>query len=318
MVPQPHVAADRFWKMPVFQVQHRTTYRYGAPVAFGEHHWMFRPRDSFEQRLISAEHSVSPAAAETSWRHDTFGNQWAVLDFDPAVRATELVFDSTITLEHTELGGPRFRATDRARTWPFEYESGSLVDLAPYRNVQYPDPVVAEWARDAASRGQTSTADVLLGVAEAVTSTCSYSRRTNPGTQSPAETLARKRGTCRDFALLMIEAARVLGLGARFVTGYIYVPARDADLIRGGGATHAWVQIFLPGAGWVEYDPTNGIEGTRDLIRVGVARDPRQARPLLGSFIGDRSVYLGMDVDVAVKKVSSPMRQPAHALPFVG
>lgn len=304
--------------MPVLQVQHRTTYRYTSPVAFGAHHWMFRPRDSFEQRLISAEHSVSPAAAETSWRHDIFGNQWAVLNFDPAVHATELVFDSSITIEHTELSGPRFRATDRARTWPFEYESESLADLAPYRNVQYPDPVVTEWALGAASRGQASTADVLLYLAEAVTATCAYSRRTSPGTQSPAETLARRRGTCRDFALLMIEAARVLGLAARFVTGYIYVPARDEGVIRGGGATHAWVQIFLPGAGWAEYDPTNGIEGTRDLIRVGVARDPRQARPLWGNFIGDRTSYLGMDVDVVVKKLSPPIKRAAHASPFAG
>ena len=102
-----------------------------------------------------------------------------------------------------------------------------------------------------------------------------YSRRPEPGTQPPALTLERRRGTCRDFALLMMEAVRALGLAARFVTGYVYVPDRDGSTNRGGGSTHAWCQVYLPGAGWVEFDPTNGIVGNRDLIRVAVARDPQ-------------------------------------------
>ena len=129
----------------------------------------------------------------------------------------------------------------------------------------------------------------------------SYSRRTDPGTQLPVQTLALRRGTCRDFALLMIEACRSLGFAARFVTGYIYVPARDiGPTLRGGGATHAWVQVFLPGAGWVEFDPTNGIVGNRDLIRVGVARDPKQAVPLWGSYDGSASDFESMSVQVNV------------------
>ena len=116
------------------------------------------------------------------------------------------------------------------------------------------------------------------------------------------ETLARASGTCRDFALLMMEAARALGLAARFVSGYIYVPAVQAS--RGGGATHAWLQIYLPGAGWMEFDPTNGIVGNRDLIRVAVARDPSQALPVSGSWTGAPSDYLGMEVDVQVKAES--------------
>nr|WP_255453087.1 transglutaminase family protein [Phyllobacterium sp. SYP-B3895] len=119
-------------------------------------------------------------------------------------------------------------------------------------------------------------------------------------TQSPVQTLQLRRGTCRDFAVLMIEAARLLGLAARFVTRYIYVPSRDGSTTRGGGSTHAWCQIYLPGAGWVEFDPTNGILGNRDLIRVAVARDPRQAIPLTGSYDGDASAYDGMSVQVNV------------------
>src|SRR3569623_1518813 len=165
MVPQPRLAVDRFRAMPIFNVHHRTTYGYNRPVGFGEHHWMFRPRDSFEQRLISAEHTVSPRPQETSWQHDIYGNLWAVMEFDPAAHATELTFESNITLEHTELSGPKFRTTDRARTWPFEYESETLIDLAPYRTVQYADVAVEDFARHAIGGG-SSTKDVLLALAE--------------------------------------------------------------------------------------------------------------------------------------------------------
>jgi transglutaminase-like putative cysteine protease len=128
----------------------------------------------------------------------------------------------------------------------------------------------------------------------------SYSRRTEAGTQSPLTTLRLRRGTCRDFAVLMMEAVRLLGFAARFVTGYIYVADRDGSTTLGGGSTHAWVQVYLPGAGWVEFDPTNGIVGNRDLIRVAVARDPRQAIPLTGSYQGRAKDDLGMSVQVNV------------------
>ena len=144
----------------------------------------------------------------------------------------------------------------------------------------------------------------------AIKESFTYSRRTDPGTQSPIVTLDTGTGTCRDFALLMMEAARALGFAARFVTGYLYVPSRGRTPNVGGGATHAWVQIFLPGAGWVEFDPTNGIVGTRDLIRVGIARDPRQAIPLHGTFSGKRGDWLGMEVQV---NVTADGQSAAHA-----
>src|SRR4029079_3099931 len=113
-----------------------------------------------------------------------------------------------------------------------------------------------------------------------------------------AETLTLGTGTCRDFALLMIEALRLLGFAARFVSGYICNPHRLNHV--GGGATHAWVQVYLPGCGWIDLDPTNGIFGNRDLIRVGVARDHAQALPLSGTYCGRRGAYLGMSVSVSV------------------
>jgi transglutaminase-like putative cysteine protease len=96
----------------------------------------------------------------------------------------------------------------------------------------------------------------------------------------------------------MIEALRLLGIAARFVSGYVFVPADEGYL--GGGSTHAWVQVYLPSAGWIEFDPTNGIVGTRDLVRVAVARDPRQAVPLHGTYLGPADAFIGMEVNIRV------------------
>jgi transglutaminase-like putative cysteine protease len=298
-------------RMSILKVHHRTTYRYSRPVGFGEHRWLFRPRDSHEQRLILAERVITPEPSDVTWIHDVFSNQIALVSFDEDAR--ELSFESNITLEHTPQTGPRFDTEDAARLWPFEYDPDTLIDIEPYRHVHYPDPAVEAWARSLVPfEGVVETAKLLLDLTHAVRDTCRYTRRTDPGTQPPAVTLERKLGTCRDFALLMMEAARHLGFAARFVTGYIYVPARDDGKIVGSGATHAWVQIFLPGAGWVEFDPTNGIVGNRDLIRVGVARDPRHAKPLSGSFTGARALYLGMEVEVEVSKLRDDIGAQLH------
>jgi transglutaminase-like putative cysteine protease len=147
---------------------------------------------------------------------------------------------------------------------------------------------------------------MLIAMTKAVQASFVYQRRTEEGTQSPVETLEKASGTCRDFALFMMEAARSLGFAARFVTGYLY----DTSA-RGGDETHAWVQIYLPGAGWVEFDPTNGIAGGTNLIRVAVTRDPSQAVPLAGSFTGAPGDYLGMTVDVAITPDDSAGEQAA-------
>lgn len=261
---------------------------------------MFRPRDSQEQRLLSSERLITPEPSSVVWQHDVFGNQVALVQFD--AEASELIFESDISLEHSPELGLRYTAEDESRVWPFEYDASVLPDLEAYRRVHYRDPTVSDWAKSIVPQGKVATIKLLEGLNRAVRETCSYARRNEPGTQLPAITLATKRGTCRDLALLMMEAARELGFAARFVTGYIYVPSRDNSSVRGGGATHAWVQIFLPGAGWVEFDPTNGIIGSRDLVRIGVARDPSQAKPLAGSFSGPREAYLGMQVEVIVRR----------------
>lgn len=285
--------------MTVLTVRHVTTYRYARPVGFGEHRIMFRPRDSHAQRLLTAEIAISPNA-EIRWMHDVFGNDVTLASINGD--ADTLRFESNIALDHTPEMVPRFRTEPHAKLWPFEYDAETLPDLAAYMRPHHPAPEIETFARKFTRSGlETETGHLLMTMTMGIRESLKYSRRTDPGTQLPIETLTIGTGTCRDYTLLMMEACRALGFAARFVTGYIYVPSRDAPgAKRGGGATHAWVQVFLPGAGWVEFDPTNGIVGSKDLIRVGVAREPRQARPLSGSFIGNRADYLGMEVEVEV------------------
>lgn len=306
--------------MTVLRVRHVTSYAYARPVRFGEHRLMFRPRDSHDQRLLSAELVVSPEPADVRWVHDVFGNCITIVEIAEA--AEELRFE-TIALDHTPQMVPRFRTEERAKLWPFEYDPDILPDLAPYMRVHNPSNKLEGWAQKFTRSGlETETGHLLMTMTMGIRESLVYSRRTDPGTQAPQLTLLQRKGTCRDFAWLMIEACRTLGFAAPFVTGYLYVPSRDGPALRGGGATHAWVQVFVPGAGWVEFDPTNGIVGNKDLIRVGVAREPKQARPLSGSFVGDRRDYLGMTVQVNVTSdVPSPRvpkREPAHSVTTAG
>ena len=287
--------------MTVFSVHHTTSYRYRNPVKPGAHQLLFRPRDSFDQRLLECHLQIVPTPAEIRWLHDAFGNCITLVDF--AVTTTVLRFETTIRLDHTPENAPDFRIEDYARTHPFCYADEERPDLDPYIRRHHPkDHGVERWLAKFVSPGPSRpTGQLLMTLNEAVAESFSYKRRTARGTQTPGETIERQEGTCRDFALLMMEAARSLGFAARFVTGYVYVPDRDGPARLGGGSTHAWCQIYVPGSGWVEFDPTNGIVGNRDLIRVAVARTPEQAIPLSGSYFGDAEDELGMEVSVNVK-----------------
>lgn len=286
--------------MTTFRVRHVTTYRYRRPVAFGRHHVLFRPRDSYDQRLVSADLAVSPGPATVRWVLDVFGNCVALVDIPGT--AEELRFESRIVLEHAPELHPDIEA--EALAYPFAYHPDEAADLGSTIRPHYPDPEVDRWARRFLHPGgRTETGRLLMTLCFAIQESFVYARRLDAGTQPPRLTLALRRGTCRDFALLMMEAVRSLGLAARFVTGYVYVPDRDGVETRGGGSTHAWCQVYLPGAGWVEFDPTNGIVGNRDLIRVAVTRDPSQAIPLIGSFLGAAADTLDMSVEVNVTTV---------------
>jgi transglutaminase-like putative cysteine protease len=285
--------------MPVLTIRHKTEYRYAKPVSFGEHRVMLRPRDGHDLKVIAQRMTISPEPVSLRWIHDVFGNSVGVAKFNgPSDR---LVFESEVTIEHEPKPGIDLSQGDDAFYYPFEYSSDEMPDLRDSINRQHPDPdrKIEAWARRfVKSDGPTNTRDLLTDITHAIKRQFTYTRRFDPGVQAPLETLAFGTGTCRDFALFMIEAVRSLGFAARFVSGYLHVRARAGRV--GGGSTHAWVQVYLPSAGWVEFDPTNGIVGNRDLIRVAVARVPRQALPLCGTFTGQRSDSLGMNVDIDV------------------
>jgi transglutaminase-like putative cysteine protease len=300
--------------MTILTVNHITTYAYSKAVGLGEHRMMLRPRDSYDQRLLSASLDIDPKPQRLTWIHDVFDNCVAIASFVGETR--RLRIESNITLDHTPLGGPEFLLEDRARFYPFSYGAEEMPDLSRALERGHLDPAgeLDRWVRRFLHQGrQTETGELLMTLTYAIKEGFSYERRTERGTQSPLQTLDRRRGSCRDFAVLMIEAVRALGLAARFVSGYLYVPDRDSsERYLGGGSTHAWCQVYLPGAGWVEFDPTNGIVGNRDLIRVAVARDARHAIPLYGSFFGSAEDEEGMVVSVDVRRLPETELSPAE------
>ncbi|MGA3306073.1 MAG: transglutaminase family protein [Stellaceae bacterium] len=278
-------------------VNHVTTYRYSEPVAFGEHRMMFRPRDSHDLRLLKTGLEIRPEPATLSWLHDVFDNSVAIATFDEEP-ASELRFESRLSLEHFEVAEPDYALEARAKTYPFAYSEDELPNLGQALRRHHPSPEIDSWMLQFLDAGKTTdTMELLRRVILAVKERFVYEGRTEKGVQSPDETLRRGRGSCRDFALLMMEGVRSLGLAARFVSGYIFVPG---DGTVGGGSTHAWMQVYLPGAGWVDFDPTNSAVGNRNLIRVAVAWDPAQALPLWGTFFGYRSSFRSMEVSVNV------------------
>lgn len=286
-------------------VDHKTIYRYRQAVSFGEHRMMFRPRDSHDLRLLDARLTISPAA-EIRWLHDVFGNSVAVAKFSEP--ASELLLESIIVLDRYPLTDPEFAIEPYAQTLPFSYPASEVPDLGRTIERHYSDPerLVTEWARRFLNPGgMTDTEDFLIAVTGAIKAEFAYEERLEPGVQSPVETLARKAGTCRDYAVFMMEAVRSIGLAARFVSGYLYDPQIDGSQgdIQGAGATHAWVQVYLPGAGWIEFDPTNGAYGGHNLVPIAVAREPSQAIPVSGTYDGDAADFIEMSVEVSVRAV---------------
>src|SRR3982075_3709660 len=287
--------------MPLLAIHHKTEHRAPRPGAFGEHRIMLRPRDSHDLRVLSGSLEIVPEPMSLRWIHDVFGNSVAIATFDE--RAETLSFISTSTIEHNPAEEFALTPDDRAYFYPFLYNDEEFPDLVQFITPQYADPEgeLSAWARNFLdAEGPTPTFNILAGMTHGIRKAFIYRKRHEHGTQHPLDTLQTRSGTCRDYALFMIEALRRLGIAARFVSGYLFIPGDRAHGYVGGGSTPALVQVDLPSAGWIEFDPTNGIVGSRDLIRVAVARDPRQAIPLHGTYLGSADAFVGMDVSINV------------------
>jgi len=285
--------------MSVLTIRHQTIYRYRTPVAFGPHRLILRPRESRALRLYDHELAIMPAAVLT-WAHDVGGNSVATASFSES--SDTLMIDSAVKLSLEVDRWPVFDIAASAQRFPFLLSEDEMTDLGALRLQAYLDSAgrVREWAQRFVAGAGTDTLSLLKDISAGVAAQTAYETREDEGAQSPDETLARRSGSCRDFAVLFVDAVRSLGFGARIVSGYLYDPDRNMLGSAGAGSTHAWAEVYVPGAGWISFDPTNRSVGSFNLIPVAMARHIAQTMPVSGSFAGDASAFLGLEVTVTV------------------
>ena len=303
----------------LFEVKHGTTYKYANPVTFGTHRAMFLPRRGPRGRLVSWSVKTDPAS-KVRWVSDALSNAVTVIEFSEPGRELTFMFQ----FRGVHFGARKveeFPLEPRAELVPVQYTPDEWTDLVEHMrpHAEDPDGDIAAWAKSFVANNQDRTTDVLQRMLDTFRESFKYNAREAEGTQSPGQTLRSKSGTCRDYAWLMIETLRRLGFASRFVSGYLYDAALDGREVGtiGAGATHAWAEVFLPGAGWRHYDPTNRISEGYDLIPVAIARHPEQAVPLSGSWTGKAQDYLGMSVNVAVHKIADVSDSPEDQA-FIG
>lgn len=287
------------------RVRHATTYRYAGPVQFGPHRLMLRPRDSFDLRVLDTALSISPPAG-LRWMHDAYGNSVAIANFGGAADMLDIV--SELLIERFGSALPRTEIEPAAVVTGVVYSESERAVLQPYLDLAAADTegVLERWLADFRARIGHGSSHLLRDLAHAIHDELSYALRYDEGTQHPADTLLHAAGSCRDYAWLFIELARRMGFAARFVTGYIHDRTPDAaGLISAVGLTHAWADVFIPGDGWVEFDPTNDLVADRQLLRVAVARIPEDASPISGSFTGPAGSFLGLSVGVTIEAVDA-------------
>ena len=296
--------------MPLLNIIHRTEYRYATAVAPGPHRLMLRPRETRELRLLSFDLIVQPAATVT-WAHDVAGNSIATASFSGLTDT--LSVESRMTVDLGAQAWPVFDIAAAAQQYPFRYADEDWIDLGALARPQYVDVAgrLSDWVEGFVMGRPTDTLSLLQDVAGGVSNRISYQSREVEGTQGPLETLDRGWGSCRDIAVLFAEAVRTLGFGARIVSGYMFDASRDRVGSAGAGSTHAWVEVFVPGAGWISFDPTNRSMGSANLIPVAAARHIAQVAPVTGSFHGRPGDLLGMVVHVTVEPECEGVRQPA-------
>ena len=288
--------------MPSVTITHSTTYHYRTEVALGPHRLMLRPRETRDLSLTSFDLEISPEA-RVDWSHDVAGNAVATAQF--ATNATRLSIQSRTCVDLGAPVWPVFPIAATAASYPFVYSPDAWTDLGALAMPQYADDTgrLSQWVERFVMAWPTDTLSLLKDISNGITAGISYQSRETEGTQGPLETLDRGWGSCRDFAVLFADATRTLGFGARLVSGYLFNPSGDQVGSMDAGSTHAWVEVFVPGAGWIPFDPTNRSVGSTNLIPVAVARRIEQVAPVIGSFHGSPSDLLSMDVTVDVREI---------------
>jgi len=277
------------------KVHHATTYGYARPVVLQPHRMVLRPRGSHEIAVLASSLSCSPEA-ELDWTQDVFGNLIATATFSQP--AAKLVIVNDLTVEQSAATWPIFRIAPEAHSFPFEYSPDDLAALGTLAEFKGDDPEgrLRAWVQAFIRSRSTDTLSLLKDINAGMLDAVAYRIRDEEGTQTPLETLSLASGSCRDIAALFIAAVRFLGLGARAISGYLF----DADAPLGGGSTHAWAEIYLPGSGWIAFDPTHRRVGSANLVPVAAARSNRQIMPIVGGYVGRPEDFITMDVTVHV------------------
>ena len=245
-------------------IHHLTRYHYAETVTLLPHKLHLRPRDGHDIRVQSSKLNISPEF-NIHWTRDVYGNSVAVVTFLQA--AKELSIASEVVVEHYEEQPLDFVLEDYARFFPFDYDPGEQIDLAPYKSPVYEQDqaIVNAWIADVCNPGnKVDTITMLTMLNTNIANGHRYQVREEPGVQSPAQTLSTGTGSCRDFATLFIESCRHCGLASRFISGY----ALNETAAPWNTATHAWAEVYLPGSGWRGFDPTSGQLVSGDHIAV--------------------------------------------------
>jgi transglutaminase-like putative cysteine protease len=288
--------------MTIVQIRHRTHYRYHASVSLGPHRLMLRPRETHEVQLERFDLTITPPAT-LHWAQDVFGNAITMANF--AGPTDQLVIESIAEVRLDAVPWPVFDIAASAIHYPFFYAPDEWTDLAALTVPLYPDPAghLQHWARGFVRSHPTDTLALLKDLCAGLLISLRYQARDDEGALAPLQTLDQGWGSCRDFAMLFVDAARHLGFGARIVSGYLHDPDALLSGTMGTGSTHAWAEVFVTGAGWITFDPTNKSVGGYNLVPVAVARDIQQAMPVSGTFTGSADLLAGMEVMVDIKSL---------------
>jgi transglutaminase-like putative cysteine protease len=280
-------------------ISHTTCYTYDRPVEFQPHLLYLRPRENPLLKVERFDLIMSPTGT-ISWMRDDFDNLPASVQF--AMEAPELKIRSECLVTTLDAAPFDFLVRDYARDFPFEYEPLHQFNLAIYLS-KPPSEVQAAlqaWLRSRFVKPPSDTVGWVFALNQAINQSLVYRRRDEPGIQSPLETIGHNSGSCRDYASLLVACARTLGLAARFVSGYAYDANLDPRLT---GDMHAWVEIFLPGAGWRGVDPTYGIFCHNAYVPVAHAVVAESINPIQGSYFSAQPATAELSIDVRIAPV---------------
>jgi len=281
-------------------IEHTTTYAYERPVTFGRHRLVLRPREGHDLRVERMYLRISPEH-RLLWIRDVFGNSIALVDWlapsDTLTIVNDVIIERFAPFPARELHDP-WRVPFPPRYDPIEVGITSVYQVPGFveDGVHVQAWLARELVADPLDAEGTMQALCML-----VFKTIAYQRRTEKGVQTPARTLELKTGSCRDMATLMMEAARHLGVAARFASGYLHGHASVA----GRASTHAWTEVYIPALGWRGFDPTLGTATSLKHIVTGVSSHPRGVMPVSGAFNGNRSDCRSLTVSVRTEELAA-------------